>query len=165
MSSLKTRRAALGAIVLGMIALSGCTITPVHFDRSLTGVSDIHLAFATPKTRLEQIVYQTVSSRLGSVVSENAPILAVTVSTSATRVGLSTRSEPATDNQVVAEIRYRVEKQGELVASGSRTATAGYRVTGQVLADDTGQQRAQEDATRSASQSVIAALLSDPNLR
>lgn len=165
MSSPRSRREAISAIVLGAVALAGCTITPVHSDRALTGASDIELSFATPKSRLEQITYQTIASRLGHSSSASAPAFSARVAVAATRVGLSTRSEPAVDHQVVASIAYRVESDGELVTSGTRTATAGYRTTGQVIADDTARQRAEEDATRAASQSVIAALLSDPALR
>lgn len=159
------RRRAFSALALAMLALGGCTITPVHGDRAATGVSELELAYATPSTRLEQVFYQALAARMGTSGSSLAPIVSASVSTSASRVGLSTRPEPATDHQVIASITYRVEKEGELLASGKRTATSGYRTTGQILADDTARQRADEDAVRTAAQSVIAALLSDPALR
>src|SRR5690606_11696591 len=115
------------------VALSDCTVTPVHTGRAVTGVSEVQLAYAAPSSRLQQIVYQALAARLGSANPQSAPILTVSVSTSSSRVGLSTRTEPATDHQVIATISYRIEIQGKLLSSGRRTATSGYRTTGQIL--------------------------------
>jgi LPS-assembly lipoprotein len=165
MSLSSTRSFAVSLVLATAFALSGCTITPVHSDRAITGVSEVQLAYAAPSSRLQQIVYQALAARLGTANPETAPILTASVSTSSSRVGLSTRTEPATDHQVIATISYHVEIQGKLLSSGRRTATSGYRTTGQILADDTARQNADEEAVRAAAQSVIAAILSDPALR
>lgn len=157
------RAGLLTVLFAAALGLSGCTVTPVHGDRAVTGVEAIALSYAKPNTRLEQVFYQTLAARLGS--SESGPILTASVSASGSRIGLSDFSRAAVDHQVIVTVRYRVERDGETLASGTRTATAGYRTTGQVLADDTALEAAREDAVRAAAQSVIAALVAEPGLR
>jgi len=165
MSWSSSRRGALLAILCGALTLAGCTIAPVHGDRAGITTDPLPLAFASPGSRLEQVFYQTLAARLGTSGAPDAPLVTARVSTSASNTGLSDRREPATDRQVVATITYSIEKLGEIVASGRRTATAAYRATGQIVADDAARQNADEEAVRAAAQSVIAALLSDPALR
>lgn len=158
-----SRSGLFAAIALAALALSGCTITPVHGDRAMTGISEVQLAYAKPANRLEQVFYQALAARLGT--SPSGPTLTASVSTSASRIGLTDFARTAVDHQVIATVSYRVERDGETLASGTRTATSGYRTTGQILADDTARQNAGEEAVRAAAQSVIATLLSEPGLR
>lgn len=165
MSWSSARRGALLALAAATLVLAGCTIAPVHGDRGAMTSAPLPLAYASPDTRLEQVFYQTLAARLGTTDAPDAPIVTARVLSSASDIGLSDRREPVTDRQAVATITYRVEKSGEILASGRRTATAHYRSTGQVLADDIARQKADKDAVRAATQSVIAALLTDPALQ
>lgn len=164
MSWSSSRRRALIAM-LSVFALAGCTIAPVHGDRAGIVTDPLPLAYASPDSRLEQVFYQALAARLGTSGALDAPLVTANVSASASRIGLSSRIEPATDYQVVATVNYRVEKLGEIIASGRRTATAAYRTTGQIVADDAARQNASEEAVRAAAQSVTATLLADPALR
>ncbi|WP_196260307.1 hypothetical protein [Pelagibacterium limicola] len=159
------RNGALGMIALAALVLSGCTVTPLHADRTTVGSGARPMAYAVPSSRLEQVVYQTLAARLGTARGENALQLTASVSVSQSRIGLSNPPSPVVDRQIVATIRYRVEREGEIVASGTRTGTSGYRSTGQIVADDAARQNADEEAVRAATQAVIAALLSDPALQ
>ncbi len=156
---------ALAGFAVTASLLAGCTVAPLHGERSAAGLGALPLAYAKPTTRLEQIAYRALAARIGTAPGDFSPVVTLAASTSASRVGLSTRPEPATDRQVVAIVTYRVERQGEVLASGSRTATSGYRTTGQILADDIARQNADEEAVRAAAESVATALLSDPALR
>lgn len=165
MSWFSTRRGALLALAGATLVLAGCTIAPVHSDRGTITSAPLPLAYASPDTRLEQVFYQTLAARLGTSDAPDAPIVTARVSSSASDIGLSDRPEPVTDRQAIATVTYQVEKSGEIIVSDRRTATAAYRSTGQVLADDIARQKADEDAVRAAAQSVIAALLTHPALQ
>lgn len=165
MSWSSSRRRALLAVLCGVLALAGCTIAPVHADRAGIVTDPLPLAYASPGSRLEQVAYQALAARLGTSDAPDAPLVTLVVSASASNTGLSSRSEPVIDRQIVSTVVYRVENAGEIIASGQRTATAAYRDTGQILADDTARQTANEQAVRAAAQSVIAVLLTDPALR
>ena len=151
------RAAGLALILAAPIALSGCTLTPVYGEAA-TAEAALALSYAEPASRLEQIVYQTLSDRLGGQ-SAGAPEFSARVSTSATRIGLSGVPSPVTDRQVVATISYRVANGETVLASGTRSATAGYQTTGQILADQAAQAGAEQQATRAAAETVRLALI------
>lgn len=150
------RAAALGLALSASLALSGCTLTPVYGDAAAR--SSLALSYAEPETRLEQVVYQTLSARLGSD-DPSAPRFSATVSAGASRLGVSELSSPLTDYLVTATITYTVTQNGTTLASGRRTGTASYQTTGQYLADDTARANAQEQAARAAAEAVRLALI------
>lgn len=151
------RAAALGFALSASLALSGCTLTPVYGDAAAAR-SSLALSYAEPETRLEQVVYQTLSARLGSD-DPSAPRFSATVSAGVSRLGVSELSSPLTDYLVTATITYTVAQNGTTLTSGSRTGTASYQTTGQYLADDTARANAQEQAARAAAEAVRLALI------
>lgn len=151
------RAAGLALILSASIALGGCTLTPVYGEAS-TADAALALSYTAPETRLEQIVYQTLSARLGAQ-SAGAPEFSARVSTRAGRLGLSDVSSPVTDRQVEATITWRVTDGETVLASGTRSATSPYQTTGQILADQAAQAGAEEQATRAAAETVRLALI------
>lgn len=150
-------RPLLTAAALALVPLvAACTLTPVHGPSG--SQQRLDLAYAAPNSRLEQVFYQTISARLGTDPAPGAPLLSASISISAARVGLSTVSSPVTDYQIVARASYRITRDGEVVHSGSRTATAGYQTTGQIVADDAARADAEERAVRAVAETVRMAL-------
>ena len=47
------------------------------------------------------------------------------------------------------------------MSAGTRSATAGYRTNGQIVADDAARAAAEEQAARSAAETIRLALLAD----
>lgn len=158
MSFAKTFRTVyIGAVLVASGLLAGCTLTPVYGEAAMASQS-LALTYAEPETRLEQLVYRTLSGRLGSA-DIGAPQFSARVSSRTTRIGLSNVSGPVGENQIAIAITYRVVQNGTTIASGTRTATIGYRTTGQIVADDAARTTAEEQAVRSAAESVRLALL------
>ncbi|AEQ53309.1 hypothetical protein KKY_3322 [Pelagibacterium halotolerans B2] len=143
--------------------LAGCTLTPVYGDAAMSSQS-LALHYAEPETRQEQLVYRTLSSRLGPDRAD-APQFSAQVSSSPTRIGLSDVSGPITDNQLTITITYLVVADGESIASGTRSATVGYRTTGQIVADDAARAAAEEQAIGAAAATIRLALLADLQAR
>lgn len=150
------RAAALALAVSATVILGGCSLTPVYGDAAAR--SALALNYAEPDNRLEQIVYQTLSARLGGGDAA-APLFSASVSASASRLGVSEVASPLTDYLVTATIDYRVTRDGTVLTSGRRTATATYQTTDQYLADDAARISANEQAVRAAAETVRLALI------
>ena len=160
MSFAKVLRAfCLGVALVATGLLAGCTLTPVYGDVAVSGQS-VALSYAEPQTRLEQLVYRTLSARLGAP-NAAAPQFSAEVSSSATRIGLSDVAGPVSEYQLTVTITYRVERDSAELASGTRSATAGYRTNGQIIADDAARTAAEEQAAKAAAETVRLALLAD----
>lgn len=150
-------RPLLAAMALALLPLAAaCTLTPVHGTAS--SQQQLALAYAEPASRLEQVFYQTLSARLGKATGAGAPTLSASIAISSSRVGLSTVSSPVTDYQIVARASYRITRDGEVIHSGTRTATAGYQTTGQLVADDAARADAEDRAVRALAETVRLAL-------
>ncbi|SDG22307.1 hypothetical protein [Pelagibacterium luteolum] len=135
-------------------------MTPVYGDAAATQ-SVLALTYAEPQSRLEQVFYRELSARLSAPHNPNAPELSARVSVSATRLGLSEVASPVVDRQIVANVTYSVTRDGAVIASGSRRASANYQTTGQIVGDDEARINAQEAAVRAAADMVRLALLAE----
>lgn len=158
-SSNAARRALSGLALAATILLAGCTLAPVHSERTGGSVLPLALNYAEPQNRLEQIVYQTLGARFHSG-EPNSPLLSAKVSARASRIGLSKVASPVIDRQVEVTIAYEISTNGEVVANGTRSATALYQTTDQLVADDAALAKAEDQATRAAAETVRLAILS-----
>ncbi len=126
--------------LLVLLFLAGCTISPVYSDRS-SADNTFNLAFASPNSRLEQIVYSQLVARFGRSTSPNAMLVTIAVTSSAIAPG------PASVG--LKGVISVTGPSGEIVFNGIRTASASYAGSGQSLAN---QQAANEAAERAARQ-------------
>jgi LPS-assembly lipoprotein len=149
----------LGIALAAAGLLAGCTLTPVYGDAAKSS-QGLALSYAEPETRLEQVVYRTLSGRLGPTRAD-APHLSAQVSSSAAQIGLSAVPGPLSDYKLTVTITYRVQQDGVEIASGTRSATAGYQTNGQIVADDAARAGAEEQAAKAAAEMVRLALLAD----
>src|SRR5690554_6661010 len=78
------RTALLAISVLGTIALSSCTLTPVHGGAGASTAA-LQFLYAEPDNRLEQVFFQTLTQRLGETQSPQAPLFDASVTASASR--------------------------------------------------------------------------------
>jgi hypothetical protein len=143
--------AALLAVVL-VVPLAACTgLRPVYSDAGL-GAQRIDVAYAAPNNRLEQIIYQDLSLRLGKAEGQ-VPL--VRISASQRHVSLTNNIVTAakTQRQVTVTAKLTVTAaDGRVLFSGSRSQTADYTNDAQALAN----QQAADSAARQA-----ATLLAD----
>jgi hypothetical protein len=120
------------------------------------------LAYAKPNSRLEQIVYQELSLRLGSTRSETAPIASVSVSPVISDLVLSRTDNPNKPMEVAVSATLTVtprEGSGGVSQTFTRRATAQYTRNEQVLAERSAQEEALERAAKAAAESLRLALL------
>jgi hypothetical protein len=158
----------LTGLMLGTGAILGaCSFSPVY-SGTLASQPSLNLAYAKPKTRLEQVVYQELSLRLGESTSEMAPLASVTVSNSASDVMVTATADPAKAVRMVVTAVLTIAPRDGTDAKPivfSRTATAQYTRNGQVLADNAAADEASERAARSAAESLRLAVLASLSRR
>lgn len=162
MSLSRPVRVALIALSLaGGVALSACSFQPVHSGR-LAEAPAMQLAYAAPNTRLEQLVYQELSFRLGKADNTTAPLVSVVVRPEVSTSFLSQTAAPDKLHEAkltgVLTLTYR-DNSGRAPLRITRTATAQFERNGQVLAESSAQIEAQERAAKSLAESLRLALL------
>jgi hypothetical protein len=158
------RRAALGLLALGAVSLvSGCAFGPVYGEGGLDS-TDTPLNFERPNNELEQIAYQTLAGRFRSSDSPDTPVLRLSVATSGgkpfTTGGTSLVSYTMTTT--ITAWLYRPAPAGqpaETLFRGTRQATASYRTSGQIGANNAAEQEARRQATRTAAENLRLAIL------
>jgi len=156
------RRLAVAGLVLGFgAALGACSFSPVY-SGALASQPMLNLAYAKPTSRLEQVVYQELALRFGSSDAPTAPLASVSVSASSDDIGRSKTSNPNAAYRVTVTasltITHRDGTQGERLAF-TRTASADYTTSGQVLADTAAATEAGERAAKAAAESLRLAVL------
>lgn len=157
----KSRSYALALTLFTLPLLAGCSISPVYGDKSISQEQTLFVSYAQPTNHNEQIFYQTLSQRLGTANSTEAPVLKVKLSVSATRIGLSKAAGPE-NYQVVATANYTISVEGRVITSGTRVATSDYRTTDQDFANEESRITAQENAIIAVAEKVRLALLAQP---
>lgn len=154
------RRRALAALLgaTAMIALSGCSFSPVYGPGQRAG--DQHpFNYAAPTDRLQQIVYSELAFRLGKATTEAAPLISVSVSASGRRLARSATDNPNIAYEIVAEGTLTATQNGEQLFTDHRTARASYAQNGQVLADRQAETEAKERAAKMLAESFRLAIL------
>ncbi|WEK04204.1 MAG: hypothetical protein P0Y65_18795 [Candidatus Devosia phytovorans] len=151
------------AVVLASGAFLGaCSFQPVY-SGVVANQPMLNLAYAKPASRLEQVVYQEFSLRLGASDAPTAPLAQVAIALG------SGGMAPMTDTVSGVE-QARVEVTATLTLTRrdgstdkplviSRRATAQYTTNDQVFANSTAATEAQERAAKAAAESLRLALL------
>ena len=156
------RRIVFASLVLGLgTALGACSFSPVY-SGALASQPMLDLAYAKPTSRVEQVIYQELALRFGSSDAATAPWAKVTasVATAATMLSATANPAEALEASVTATLTITA-RDGSTTPpqSFTRTATASYTRTGQVLADNAAFADATERAAKSAAESLRLAVL------
>jgi hypothetical protein len=146
------------ALVPALAAVSACTLTPVYGDKAVAS-EELALRFGTPNTRIEQVIYQTLSLRLGGATRPDAPLVTITASGYGTSTAMSVTPDPAKPNRATVTANVLVTKDGKVLQSFSRTASASYTTNGQVLADNSAITDASERAAKEVAETVRLSLI------
>lgn len=151
-----------GLIVLAFsgasVSLAGCTFTPVYGDYGVTQ-QRLEVAYSKPGSRLDQIVIQDLSLRLGKSDDPDAPLISISSSASSRTLTRTGTSKPVTQQQVTVNVSYTVAADGRVVTFGSRSASASWTSSGQVYADEAAYKDAEERAARAAGETVRLSIL------
>ncbi|MBN9334374.1 LPS assembly lipoprotein LptE [Devosia sp.] len=161
LSSRLKRLALIVPLALVSAGLGACSFQPVYSGR-LAENPQLQLAYAEPTTRLEQIVYQELSFRLGKTTSPTAPLITAKVSTSAAEPYLSATANPNKPREMTVTATLTITPRDGVDTKPitiTRTAKAQHTRSGQVLADEAAMIEAQERAARSVAESLRLAVL------
>jgi hypothetical protein len=161
MSLFRPARIALIALSLaGGVAVSACSFQPLHSGRQAEA-AQLQLAYAAPNTRLEQIVYQELSFRLGKSTRPDAPLVNISVRPEVNAAFLSQTANPNKlhEARVIGDltITYR-DQSGLPPVRLTRTATAQFNRDGQVLAERAAETQALERAAKALAESLRLAV-------
>jgi LPS-assembly lipoprotein len=163
-SSEPLRRGLLVLLLATSVAsLPGCTMTPVYGDRGLDA-SSMALSYASPQTRLEQVIYQELALSFGADAGPTAPTIRVSTVSSArdlTRTG-SPDPQPLKEVTVTA-VATITSPSGQVLPTITRSATASYRGGPQVLANTIAFDEAAERAAKSVAEALRLAIFSTLN--
>jgi hypothetical protein len=156
------RRIVFASVLLGLgTALGACSFSPVY-SGALASQPLLDLAYAKPTSRVEQVIYQELALRFGSSDAPTAPLATVVASVAVADTMLSATANPAkaVEASVTATLTIAA-RDGSATPpqSFTRTATAGYTRTGQVLADNAAAADAAERAAKAAAESLRLAVL------
>lgn len=156
------------ALVLGAMNVSACSFMPLYGNRDAVEapipqtvtrpvpVSTV-MSYTKPHSRIEQIIYQDLTFKLGRTENTEAKLVSVIASQSTRRVGRTSSGSPATTYEltVIASLSVIGGTDGtESLFSTTRRATATYTTNGQTLAD----RQAVEDASERAAIAVAQIL-------
>ena len=154
----------VGAVVGTLALLTGCSsFTPVY-SGAMAAQPLLALAYAKPNSRLEQVIYQELSLRLGSSNSGTAPLTSLTVVPGIREVALSRTDNPSKPMEASVTATLTItprDGKGGAVQTYTRRATANYTRNDQVLADRSAFDEALERAARAAAESLRLAVLAD----
>lgn len=154
-----------GALLAAMLAsgtiLSGCSFSPVY-SGALASQPSLSLAYAKPNSRLEQIVYQELSLRLGRTDSATAPLVAAILTPVVSDLVMSKTANPNKPMEVAISATLTITpRDGSTgpVQTYTRRATAQYTRNDQVLAARSAQEEALERAAKAVAESLRLAVL------
>ena len=130
----RAARFALIAVAL-TLPLAACTgIRPVYSDAAL-GAKRVHVVYAAPKNRLEQIIYTDLALRLGNG-GDNAPTVTVSAWSGAGDLTGNTVPSPVTPKMMTVWASLTVTApDGAVLFSGVRSQTSDYTAGAQALAN------------------------------
>ena len=156
------RRIVFAGLVLGLgAAMGACSFSPVY-SGTLASQPLLNLAYAKPTSRLEQVIYQELALRFGTSDAATAPLATVTASTAAVGTMLSATADPNKALEVTVTATLTIAPRDGSVTppqTFTRTATASYTRSGQVLADNAAAAEAAERAAKGAAESLRLAVL------
>jgi hypothetical protein len=150
-----------------MASLAACTFVPVYGDNTSPSVQNA-LRFAQPANRLERIIYEELSLRIGKTESPDAPLLRITATSVSRAIGRLAVANPFVQREMTVSALVEVISKAdqddensvdEVIFSGSREASASYTINNQLLASSFAEEEAELRAARSLADSIRLTLI------
>lgn len=153
------RRTIAAAMLVAMVG-SGCSFSPVYSDSSPINAMSLAFTLGKPSSRIEQVIYQDIALRFAVSDAPRTPRLTVSASSSARDVMLSANQGGHPDVQRVSiTANATATYGGKTIFTATRTASADYTTSGQVLADKAALADAEERAARAVAESLRLTIL------
>ena len=151
------------ALTAALIApLAACSsLTPVYGEGQI-GARQMNFAYAEPRNRLEQVIYQELGLRLGKTADPAAPLIQITATAYSRDLTLGANPNPADAREatVTATALVLDGPGGRQLLRVSRNASASYTENAQGLANFSARTEAEERAAKAAAETLRLALLS-----
>ena len=151
------------ALLGGASLLGGCSFAPVYGGSgALASQPMLNFAYAKPNSRLEQVIYQELSLRLGESNTDTAPLATVSAYSIAGDAMLAVTTDPrkAVEVTVTAVLTIKVRDGSNTPdITITRRATASYTRAGQILTDNAAATEALERAAISTGEALRLAVL------
>jgi hypothetical protein len=159
-SSRSIRNALIVLVLFGSSGLVGCTsYTPVYGDNG-TNMAQANFQYAKPVNRLDQIIYQDLTLKMGRGASGVAPLLEITTTTSSRDLTTTDVTRPSQQSEAVVTATVKVTSPaGAVVFNTTRSASAVYTSDGQGLADSEAQRNAEDNAARELAETIRLTLI------
>jgi hypothetical protein len=141
--------------------LAACSgFRPVYGDAG-SAVSRYSFDYAAPGSRLDQVIYTELRLRLGPDTDAASAIkVAVSAYAGARALTRTAVAKPASTAEMVVSATIRVVgPDGEVIFTGTRSASAIYTTVGQVLADTAAQTDAADRAARALAETIRLMIL------
>ncbi len=138
--------------------LAGCSFSPLYEGKDGLSASDPGFAYAEPTNRYEQIIYQELAFRLGTDPNPTAPLVSISASSAAIRMGRTSPGSVMTTNEAIVTAKLTVDSRdpeanhSNHLLSLTRSASSTYEISGQVSADRFALDTASENAARSVAE-------------
>jgi hypothetical protein len=151
--------ASLCAALLLLLPLAACSSFTPLYGEGQPAARAIAFAYAAPKSRLEQVIYQQLALRLGA--DPAGPLIEVSAKSTIRDLTLGSVGNPrdAREASVVATASVLDGPGGRRLASLTRTASASFTVIAQGLASASAETEAEERAARAVAESLRLGLL------
>ena len=158
-SSRMIRSGVVAAALVLLPILSACSgFTPVYGTPSLSG-DGVAISYAPPGNRLEQLIYEDLSLRLGHAAG-TGPNLKVSTSQRTTSLTSDTVTSAVSQKQAIVTASVTLTgSDGVVLFSGQRIATADYTEGPQILSNKQAQQDAFERAAHQLADTVRLTVL------
>lgn len=154
------RKAALLLALFVPVTLAACSsLRPVYGDNGLTNQA-IELAYDKPANRLEQVIYQSLSLRLGEARGPGAPLVSVAATQSSRSLTKGTATSPNRQRQMTVTATITLTAaNGTVLFSGKRAASADYTTDAQALSNQAAETEAAERAAKALAETIRLTLL------
>ena len=153
-SSYAARYAGVFLVVAVVPALSACTgFTPIYSEAGL-GAHSVAVKYATPSSRLEQLIYQDLALKLGRSGGDVPTVTVTATATSPTTDTSSAATTVASRQTTVTALVRVVGADGRVIFEGSRSVTEEFGNGGQVFSNQQALKEAQVRAAKSLTETI-----------
>ena len=155
-----TKLLALSATTLLAGLLAACTsFAPVYGDRSGAGMESVRFNFASPDSRLEQIIFDRLKLAFPGQAGPNDPVLDIVVTTASLPGSQSNAFSIARPVNTRVEAALTIKGDDAVEFSATRFADTAYQSGKLTPVDIASVAGAQETAARSVAEALRAAVL------
>lgn len=158
----RTKLLPLAAMALLASLLNACTsFAPVYGDRPGDGMESVRFNFASPDSRIEQIIFDRLKLAFPGEAGPNDPVLDIVASTASPAGSMSDAFAMARPVKVRVEATVTVSRDDRILFEATRFADTAYQSGKLTPVDIASSQGAQEKAANSAAEAIRAAILGE----